>query len=275
VPFNLRFIISLSGTIEFANDTQDIESFGKRSFGHGTMPNQGGAGYIRLEVVFILVGFILSQGLDLLLDIRFADFHQERWEKAMTRADDIEAEHRRSAEGAQGFIRDRGMILVYIRAGMDENDLGMMLPVQFDQVFEDLLAEMRETAGFKAADDHIPGWHTQNSHAALLFFHDMLQGRILLIVGQSDTQKLAFRGDVSDQCPAAEFNIIRMGSDEANFPAEKRHVMIHGHLLCGDKAANHLGHYQFAIAFQAGFRHTLDLTHDLLEVIFALEEGSP
>ena len=78
------------------------------------MPDQSGTGHIWGEVILVLVGLILRQGLGFLLDIRFADLHQKGWEEAITRADDIETQNSSPSECPQGFIGDGGMVLVNI-----------------------------------------------------------------------------------------------------------------------------------------------------------------
>ena len=75
------------------------------------------------------------------------------------------------------------MVLVDICFGVHENDLRAVGPVEIDQVFQDLLARMGETAGLELADQNMVIRDPKNRHAAAVLRNQMCECRVFLIVG--------------------------------------------------------------------------------------------
>ena len=123
-------ILLESANIEIAHDAQDIESFRKGTLCQCTMADERGAQYRGIKVVLFVVGGILSQGLHFPLDILLADFHQEMGEEAIAAAQGIKPQHGGTAEGAQHLLGGLLVILVNIRAGVGEDDIGLVFVVE-------------------------------------------------------------------------------------------------------------------------------------------------
>jgi len=78
--------------------------------------------------------------------------------------------------------------------------------------------------------------------------HDILERRILLVIGERDTAHLGLGGDVGDQAPAP--SSISSGCAPMKHTLRPKKVISWFILFFSDKTANYLGHNQFAIAIQ-------------------------
>ena len=123
------------------------------------MPDEGGTGNLGVKVVFCGVGFIFSQGSHFLVYIIFKDFHQEIWKKTVAAAQHIKTKDRNPAKGAQAFFSGCGVVLVQIVFGVGKDDIGVILLIKGNQVFQDFLARVRETTGFELPDNHVFFWY--------------------------------------------------------------------------------------------------------------------
>jgi hypothetical protein len=75
--------------------------------------------------------------------------------------------------------------------------------VKLIQVFEDFLAKLRETPGDKRFHLNMVGCYAQDCHAAVVFFHEVGKGRVLLVIGKGDAQDIRLTVDIGDKCATA------------------------------------------------------------------------
>jgi hypothetical protein len=116
------------------------------------------------------------------------------------------------------------VVLVDVGAGVGEDQVGFVVAVQAVQKFEDLLAHLREAARFESFEEILFWRHAQHLHAVAVFGHQVFQGRVLLVVRESDAQQVGFADDVGNQCAAAQLDIVRVSADEADTFAVKGHA---------------------------------------------------
>jgi hypothetical protein len=118
------------------------------------------------------------------------------------------------------------VVLVHILLRVDEDQVGLEVPAEFEEVFEDLLTGIREdTRGKGTQDDLLPG-NLQHRHCLVVFVHYIFQIRIFLVVGEGDAQYIGLFDDVVQQRAASQFDIVRVRAEEKDSFAEEVHYVV-------------------------------------------------
>ena len=107
-----------------------------------------------------------------------------------------------------------------------------------------------------------------------MFFHQVVQLRIHLVVGKRNAQDFRLIRDMCNQCTAAKFNIIWMSAKEKDLTPEEGHIMVHVLFGCHE-AADHFCHDKFSLSSQAFACHSSDLVHQGFKFRLAVEETGP
>lgn len=107
-----------------------------------------------------------------------------------------------------------------------------------------------------------------------MFLNQILQEWILLVIGERHTAQVNMLGDIGDQSPAPQFNIVRMRTEKKEPFSEKNHDQS-SRLFLGDDSADDLRHDELTrfIKFDSG--GFFNLAHDVFEIVRTLEEARP
>lgn len=110
---------------------------------------------VRIKIIFGGIRFVLGQGMDLAFYILLGHLDQEVGNEAVAAAQNIKPQHSRATEGAQSFFCHGVVVLVDVRARVDEDDIRSVGAFKFVHVFQNFLAGVVETEGFKLAQEYV------------------------------------------------------------------------------------------------------------------------
>ena len=218
------FLFLLSYFSKVCDDAKDVEAFRVGAFTDGAVADQGGTGHFRGEVIFSRIGLVTGKGIQLLLYVRLIDTHQKIREEAVAAADHVKAQHRPPAERPQRFLGQDPVILMDIGFGVDEDDIRIIFPQNADHRLQDLLTVFLKPARLKIQQLHPILRHTQRGHGGKMFPDQVPEQRIFLIIRKGYAAHIRLPGNAGDQRTAPQFDVIRMGSDEADFFSVELHA---------------------------------------------------
>ena len=116
---------------------------------------------------------------------------------------------------------------------MCEDKVGPKVPAKVKKIFQDFLASSWKNAGGKWTQNDVFLSYTQHRHGLVVFIAHIFQIRVGLVIRKRDAQDVRSPRNVMQECPASQFDVVRVSAEEQDSFAEEIHRALFIHHCVG------------------------------------------